>query len=148
MQHKFAFATRAAGRLAILAMLAGSVSACVSPGPVHEETVCGQKVMFHPDDLKPCNGGASACTVRTGTNASYQIYYSTLDDGVLGHEEEHVCGMRHREPWVAVAGAVCTVVTEGGNTAWKKGDVMCRMNSGPPVKVTDERLRYYTLTAR
>ncbi|HEY4372159.1 MAG TPA: hypothetical protein VGN52_09560 [Burkholderiales bacterium] len=145
MQHKFTFAGAIAGKFAVIAMLAASVSACVSPGPIRVSTVCGQKVVYHPDDLKPCHGGASACTVRDGVETQYQIYYSTLDESVLGHEEEHVCGMRHREPWVTVAGKICTVVTEGGNTPWKKGDVMCRVDAGPPIRITDARIRAYTM---
>jgi hypothetical protein len=148
MQHKFTFAASTALKLAVVAMLAASVSACVGPGPIREEMVCGQKVIFHPDDLKPCNGGASACTVKPAIEASYHVYYSTLDESVLGHEEEHVCGMRHREPWVTVAGKICTVVTEGGTTSWRKGDVMCRINAGPPVKINDDRIRSYTLNMR
>jgi hypothetical protein len=147
MQHRFTLAASAV-RLALVAMLAISVSACVGPGPIREEMVCGQKATFHPDDLKPCNGGASACTLKPATEASYHVYYSTLDESVLGHEEEHVCGMRHREPWVTVAGKICTVVTEGGNTSWRKGDVMCRINAGPPVKINDDRIRSYTLNMR
>ena len=145
MQHKFTFAASAAAKLLIVTLLAAGVSACVSPGPVREAMVCGEKVTFHPDDLKPCNGGASACTLKSASASSYHVYYSTIDEAVLGHEEEHVCGMRHREPWVTVAGKICTVVTEGGHTAWKKGDVMCRIDTGPPVKITDDRVRSYTL---
>jgi len=134
-------------RLAAVAVLALGVSACVSPGPVHVAMVCGQKVTFHPDDLKPCNGGASACSVLT-SGQGYNVYYSTMDQSVLGHEEEHVCGMRHKEPWVSVGGKACTVVTEPGNTAWKKGDVMCRVDSGPPVKITDTRVQAFLVGSR
>jgi len=134
-------------RCAAIAVLALGVSACMSPGPVREAMVCGQKVTFHPNDLKPCNGGASACAVKV-SGSDYHIHYSTLDEGVLEHEQEHVCGMRHREPWVYVAGKACTVVTEGGTTGWKKGDVMCRVDAGPPVKITDSRIQGYTLNGR
>jgi len=134
-------------RLALLTVVAVGVSACVSPGPVREAMVCGQQVKFHPDDLKPCNGGASACALRAG-DGYYHIHYSTMDESVLGHEQEHVCGMRHREPWVSVAGKICTVVTEGGTTMWKKGDVMCRVDAGPPVKITDQRIQSFTLNSR
>jgi len=139
--------TGGSARLAAIAVLALGVSACVAPGPVHEAMVCGQKVTFHPDDLKPCNSGASACSVLT-SGQGYNVYYSTMDQSVLGHEEEHVCGMRHKEPWVSVGGKACTVVTEAGNTAWKKGDVMCRVDSGPPVKITDTRVQALLVGSR
>lgn len=145
MQHKFTFAASIAGKFAVIALLAASVSACVGPGPVREASVCNQKVVYHPDDLKPCARGAAACTVRANAAEAYQVYYSTLDESVLGHEEEHVCGMRHREPWVSVGNRICTVVTEGGSTSWKKGDVMCRVDAGPPIKITDTRIRAFTL---
>jgi hypothetical protein len=146
MKHNFTFIP--AVRLAALIALALGVAACVGPGPVYQGAVCGMQVTFHPDDLKPCARGATACTLQQGASA-YQVYYSTLDEGVMDHEKEHVCGMRHREPWVYVAGKTCTVVTEGGNTHWKKGDVMCRVDAGPPVKITDARvLSNITLSAR
>ena len=129
-------------------LMALALVGCAQAGPTREEMVCGQKVVFHPDDLKPCNGGASACTVKPAAESTYNIYYSTLDESVLSHEEEHVCGMRHREPWVMVAGKVCTMVTDGGSTPWAKGDVMCRINAGPPVKITDARVRQYVLEAQ
>ena len=152
MKHIFAISLRKLGggallRLAFLATLVLTVSACVSPGPVREAMVCGKKVTFHPDDLKPCNRGASACAIQT--QATYNIHYSTLDESVLGHEEEHVCGMRHREPWVPVGGKVCTVVTDGGTTGWKRGDIMCRVDAGPPIKMTDVRLQeFFSLNSR
>ena len=134
-------------KIAAFLALAISLAGCVSPGPVHTGSVCGQTVTFHPDNLKPCNAGASACAVKTSAS-TYDIYYSTMDETVLGHEQEHVCGMRHREPWVMVSGKVCTVVTEGGNTQWQKGDVMCRVDAGPPIKITDTRIRSFTMNAR
>jgi hypothetical protein len=127
--------------------LALAATACVSPGPVYQASVCGQQVTYHPDDLKPCRNGASACTVQQG-GSSYHVHYSTLDGGVMEHEKEHVCGMRHQEPWVYVAGKSCTVVTEGGNTAWKKGDVMCRVDAGPPVRITDTRILSHIVSSR
>jgi hypothetical protein len=129
-------------RLTVLAVAAFALSACMSPGPVREAMLCGQKVTYHPDDTARCAGNASACTVGGGANG-YNVYYSTADEAVLGHEEEHVCGMRHREPWVAVGGKFCTVVTAGGNTQWKKGDVMCRVDAGPPIKMTDASLQRF-----
>lgn len=144
MKHSFANSLR---RLSILGVVALSAAACVSPGPTRTASLCGQEVTFHPDNVKPCNGGASACTVRTAGQSGYHVYYSTFDEAVLGHEEEHVCGMRHREPWVSVGGKSCTVVTEGGNTQWKKGDVMCRVDSGPIVKMNDPRVRSFTMNA-
>lgn len=137
-----ASARRIAGagvRLAAITALALGLAACVGPGPVYQGTVCGQQVTFHPDDLKPCANGATACTTQRG-DKSYAVYYSTLDTGVMDHEKEHVCGMRHKEPWVYVFGKSCTVVTEGGSTGWKKGDVMCRVDAGPPIKITDMRI--------
>jgi hypothetical protein len=152
MKQIFALLTRPVSlaplrRAALLTLVAATAAACVSPGPTREAMVCGQKVTFHPDDLKPCNGGASACAIKTG-ETSYHIHYSTMDESVLGHEQEHVCGMRHREPWVFVAGKICTVVTEGGSTSWKKGDVMCRVDAGPPIKITDTRIQAFTMNAR
>lgn len=138
---------RGGPRLAVITLLALGVTACVSAGPVREAMLCGQKVTFHPDDLKPCSRGSTACTVKT-SGASYSVHYSTMDEAVLAHEEEHVCGMRHKEPWVTVAGKACTVVTDPGNTAWKKGDVMCRVDAGPPVKITDARVLNFVLSAR
>ena len=132
-----------AAMLALAALL--SAFGCAGPGPTRTAMICGQAVTFHPDDLSACNGGASACTVKPVTSAAFHVYYSTLDESVLSHEEEHVCGMRHREPWVMVAGKVCTVVTDGGNTAWRRGDVMCRINAGPPVKLSDDRVRKFLL---
>jgi hypothetical protein len=134
-------------RIGAIVALTLSLVACMSPGPTRESMVCGQRVTYHPNDLTPCNGGASACALKT-SEASYHIYYTTMDESVLGHEQEHVCGMRHREPWVPVAGKICTVVTEGGTTIWKKGDVMCRVDAGPPIKVTDTRLHDLILSRR
>jgi hypothetical protein len=127
-------------------MLALGTTACVSPGPIYQASVCGQQVTYHPDDLAPCAHGASACTMQSGAG-HYDVHYSTLDPGVMDHEREHVCGMRHREPWVYVAGKSCTVVTEGGNTGWKKGDVMCRVDAGPPVRITDARVLSTIITS-
>jgi hypothetical protein len=138
---------RGGSRLAVITFLALGVTACVSPGPVREAQLCGQKVSFHPDNLTPCTRGTTACTVQTSTS-SYAVHYSTMDEAVLAHEEEHVCGMRHKEPWVPVAGKACTVVTDPGKTAWKKGDVMCRVDAGPPIKITDARVLNFVLSAR
>jgi len=134
-------------RVVALLLLAMNLSACMAPGPVREAMVCGKKVTFHPNDLKPCNGGASACAIRA-SESSYHIHYTTMDEAVLEHEQEHVCGMRHREPWVPVAGRICTVVTEGGSTQWQKGDVMCRVDAGPPIKITDQRIQTLILGRR
>jgi len=120
--------------------LALGLSGCVAPGPVTQAMVCGHPVTYHPDDLKPCAQGSSACTLRQGESA-YHVHYSTVDSGVVSHEIEHVCGMQHREPWVNVSGTACTEVTDGGTTGWKKGDVMCRFNAGPPLRIVDIRQR-------
>ena len=119
--------------------LALGLTGCVAPGPVYDAMVCGHQVTYHPDDLQPCARGAAACTLRQGASA-YDVHYSTLDTGVIDHENEHVCGMHHREPWVSVAGVSCTEVTEAGASEWKIGDVMCRVDSGPPVRITDARM--------
>ena len=119
-------------------LLSLGLTACGAPGPLSHAMVCGQQVTYHPDDLTPCAHGAAACTQRQG-ESSYDVHYSTVDTEVIGHENEHVCGMQHREPWVSVAGAACTEVTEGGATGWKSGDVMCRVNAGPPLRIVDTR---------
>lgn len=121
-------------------LLVLSLSACVSPGAIYQSTVCGHQVTYYPDDLKPCARGSSACTLQLGPN-SYDVHYSTLDTSLLDHEREHICGMRHREPWINIAGHSCTEVTAGGVTGWNKGDVMCRVDSGPPVRIADARER-------
>jgi len=118
--------------------LALGLTGCVAPGPVSQAMVCGHPVTYHPDDLKPCAQGASACSLRQGESA-YHVHYSTVDTGVVSHEIEHVCGMQHREPWVNVSGTACTEVTDGGATGWKTGDVMCRFNAGPPLRIVDAR---------
>jgi len=139
---------RGGARLSAITCIALGLTACATaPGPVREAMVCGQTVRFHPDNLAPCARGSTACAVKT-SSSTYSIYYSTMDEAVLGHEQEHACGMRHKEPWVTVAGKACTVVTEPGSTAWKKGDVMCRVDAGPPVKITDTRVVDWVLTAR
>lgn len=136
------------GLVAVLFALSMLSSGCTVPGPLRVAEVGGTLTTFHPDDLTACNGGASACTLKVQACPEYQIYYSTIDESALGHEEEHVMGMRHREPWVTVAGKVCTVVTDGGATSWHKGEVMCRIDAGPPVKITDARVRTYVLETR
>lgn len=122
------------------------VGGCVAPGPVRVETIAGHEVRFHPDDLAPCERGASACATFTST-AGWHIYYSSLDPAVLPHEIDHVRGLRHRE-WVVVAGKVCAVVTEGGETGYKKGDVLCRVDAGPPVVTTNSRIQEYVRTTQ
>ena len=119
-------------------LLSLGLTACGAPGPLSHAMVCGQQVTYHPDDLTPCAHGAAACTQRQG-ESSYDVHYSTVDTEVIGHENEHVCGMQHREPWVSVSGAACTEVTDGGTTGWKRGDVMCRVNAGPPLRIVDTR---------
>jgi hypothetical protein len=115
---------------------------CVStPGPITSGTVCGKPVTYHEDDLKPCPAGASACARRVGDR--YQVHLSSLDPLMRPHEEEHVCGMRHREPWVPAFGQVCTQVTEGGSTDWREGDVMCRSADGQIRRNTDPRIKAY-----
>jgi len=124
--------------VAAASFLALGLTACGAPGPLSHALVCGQQVTYHPDDLTPCAHGAAACTQRQG-ESSYDVHYSTVDTEVVSHENEHVCGMRHREPWVTVSGTACTEVTEGGATGWKSGDVMCRVNAGPPLRIVDTR---------
>jgi hypothetical protein len=129
-----------------------SLAACAGPGVPYERTVCGKQVVYHPDNLTPCAHGASACTVQAGP--AYDVYYSSIDPGIVDHENEHVCGMKHKEPWVPggtitcishgeVATCIqsCTIVTEAGNTGWKVGDIMCRIGTGAPVKVNNNHLR-------
>lgn len=139
---------------AFLIVVTVILTGCVSPGPTREAMVCGQHVTYHPDDLKPCDGGSSACTIKRATSSAFNVYYSTADEAAVGHEEEHVCGMRHRQKWVDVRWLTpqgkwiwitCTVVTEGGRTAWKADDVMCRIDAGTPVKFSDARVRAYVL---
>lgn len=119
---------------ALLPIVALVAACAAAPGPVREAMVCSKTVRFHPDNLTPCAPGATACALRT-SSTSYSIYYASFDEAALEHEQEHACGMRHKEPWVFVGGKSCTVVTDPGSTAWKAGDVMCRGDAGPPVKV-------------
>ena len=130
---------RTLGGAAAASLFALILAGCVAPGQAYESALCGRQVTYHPDDLKPCARGATGCTLQSGQEA-YHVYYSSLDSGVMEHEKEHVCGMRHREPWVNVSGNACTEVLEGGGTAWKKGDIMCRLNAGSPVRITDPNL--------
>lgn len=120
-----------------LAMLGGT--ACAAAPATYAGTVCGFDVVYHPDDIATCDAGAAACT-QGSPGSGFNIYYSTRDMTVLGHEREHVCGMRHRKEWVSVGGKNCTVVTEGGKTEWKRGDIMCRVDEGAPIKMNDPAL--------
>ncbi len=139
---------RTLGGAAAASLFALILAGCVAPGQAYESALCGRQVTYHPDDLKPCARGATGCTLQSGQEA-YHVYYSSLDSGVMEHEKEHVCGMRHREPWVPVGGKVCTVVTDGGTTGWKRGDIMCRVDAGPPIKMTDVRLQeFFSLNSR
>ena len=113
-----------------VALLTTLLTACAAPPAPYAGQVCGRAVVYHPDDLSRCIGDASACT-----EGARDIYYSTRETAVLAHEEEHICGMVHREPWVALPGKNCTTVTDGGSTSWRAGDVMCRLDAGAPVKV-------------
>lgn len=120
--------------------LATLLGGCVAPGPITDRMICGEHVYYHPDDLRPCNGGTEGCTRRAPGELSFHIYFLSSESALLGHEEQHICGMRHTEPWVTVAGKVCAVVTEGGDTPWRRGDTMCRVDAGPPIKILDPRV--------
>ena len=78
---------------------------------------------FHPDDITPCERGATGCTVAG------EVYYSTFDPRVKAHEIEHVRGMRHGA-WKVSGAYVCAVVTNSGKTGWQSGQQICRDSSG------------------
>lgn len=121
--------------LRALVLIVLSCTGCASlapanPPPEFIQTHCGNKVLMLPDRIEACPAGTGGCAWKLDTHA-WAITYPSNSNSVKEHEIEHVCGMTHREPWVA-AGlfTACAEVIDGGSTAWTPGQVMCRRLNG------------------
>lgn len=132
---------------ALLALAAGALlSSCAATHPntgrtptsSSSEMVCGKLALLVPDYLDGCPDGSGACAWFDG--AHWVLQYPSNDPVALAHEKEHACGMVHKQPWARVGFLGvdgCAEVTEGGETQWRAGDVMCRGFSGGIRKETD-----------
>lgn len=117
--------------LALLILLCtGCASVDPIPPPGFMQTHCSKTVLMLPNRLESCPAGTGGCAWEVEPHA-WAIIYPSNSDSVREHEIEHVCGMNHREPWVAGGFLkTCAEVTEGGSTAWLPGQVMCRFAGG------------------
>jgi uncharacterized protein YodC (DUF2158 family) len=123
--------------LAAVCTLAGCSSLALQSSKPFIETVCGKPVMMIADNFAGCSEGSRACAWFDGWR--WTIRYPSGDTEAIAHEKEHVCGMRHKEPWTKVESATwCTEVTESGDTSWRPGEIICRAPTGEIRKLTQE----------
>ena len=86
--------------LFITAFILSGCSSFAPQGPKpFIETVCGKPVMI-AENFAGCSEGSRACAWFDGWR--WVIRYPSGDTEAIAHENEHVCGMRHKEPWTKI----------------------------------------------
>ena len=97
---------------------------CATPAPSVTQTKWGS-VLEHPDDVSGCNFvGSSGCYIFI---TGHEIWYFGMR--ARTHEMAHVAGMRHGT-WQFYRDWNCAIITEAGDTAYRKGDRICIAANG------------------